>query len=717
MLSVCGCTKSKQVLNENSQQQETLKMEKGYPIFIYVDSKKLWGYIDEKGNEIIKPQYDKVTDFSDKGTALVYKNIPESFYEFDSKPLESGVIDISGKEIIPVKNQIVRMLGNEYYAVSDENFNNTEVFDSKGNIAFKKEGVKVSGFSEGVFLFEEINTKKMGSLDEKGEIIDKQGNVVPKEWNSSGTEAYWITPNPNNQYERLWGIRDKSGKVILKPEYSEVTNIWNDVFLVSKDWNNYGLVDGTGNFIINNSDKPITYLGDGLVALSSKPESRQAARYLKNALFDLKTKNKTDYKYYFVYDEYWGYVESKKSIERLSVSDDKNSFIIDRNGNLIEGAKVVDGYYRVTFDGNITKVENQGVYHSSYVVNAYYDKSGKLIWKAPEFNILAGNDAVIKTVLYQPSVAVRIEYPQISGMKDKSIEDKLNKRFLDLSGLNETKEEIEEKDFVYTYAEWFNTTISDKLLTIQLSSYMDSFGAHGNGFTTYKHFDLVSGREFLLKDLFKANSEFKVKLGKIVSKQYNSRADYQKEIEVKDDTDFYFLKDGIMIFYSQDMIASHAEGNIELFVKFDEIKDILNKEADIFKLINLEKYKIYDYKKKSEEDIERLMQRYEYCLVDAINNNNFKLVEEFLATSGPLYGQQQQLIESLKQQNISESIESMDVIKIEAIPDNKWTVIVKERIGVTKNNQKNIMDFTWKYTVLYNPETQKYSVYSLEKAS
>ena len=610
MIFACGCTESQKVFNESSQQQKFVKHEKRYPIFIYKDAKQLWGYIDEKGKEIIKPQYEKVTDFSDKGIAVVYKNIPENFYDFDSKSLESGVIDISGKQIIPIKIQIVKMLGNEYVAISDENFNNTEVYDYTGKIVFSKEGVKLTGFSEGVFLFDDNKVKKMGCLDEKGEIIvtpkyvsispfsrgkakalldwntneqqefiDKKGNVLPKESISSANEAYWVIPNPDNQYERLWGIKDKNGKVILKPEFSEVTNIWKDVFLVVKDWNNYGLVDGTGDFIINISDKPITYLGDGLLALSSKPESRHATRYLKNSLYDLKTKNKTDYKYYFAYDDQWGYVESEKSIERLSVSDDKKSFLIDRKGNLIEGAKVVDGYFRVTFDGNITKVENQGVYYSTYIVNSYYDKSGNLIWKAPEYKVFAGKDAIIKTIVYQPSITERIEYPQILGMKDYNVEEKLNKRLVEIFGLNQTKEE---NDYIYTYTEWFNTTITDKLLTLKICRYTNSFGAHGNGSTTYKHFDLNTSREFILKDLFKPNSNYNEKLGKIVSRQYSIRSESQKEIEVKDDTDFYFLKDGLMIFYSQDVIASHAEGNIEIFIKFDEISDILNKEADIF---------------------------------------------------------------------------------------------------------------------------------------
>ena len=39
--------------------------------FAAVCTDKSWGYIDETGNQVIKPQYEAVTAMSDQGTAAV----------------------------------------------------------------------------------------------------------------------------------------------------------------------------------------------------------------------------------------------------------------------------------------------------------------------------------------------------------------------------------------------------------------------------------------------------------------------------------------------------------------------------------------------------------------------------------------------------------------------------------------------------------------------
>jgi hypothetical protein len=46
--------------------------------------------------------------------------------------LESGVMDPSGKYIIPMKKQTIALHGNPYILVSDENFKQTVLYDLTG---------------------------------------------------------------------------------------------------------------------------------------------------------------------------------------------------------------------------------------------------------------------------------------------------------------------------------------------------------------------------------------------------------------------------------------------------------------------------------------------------------------------------------------------------------------------------------------------------------
>jgi hypothetical protein len=117
--------------------------------------KQKWGYVDSKGNEIVKPKYNSVENFKN-GLAMVDNNTSKklstgtalvattrdvvgreksrkvvAFYNNMKYISKEGVIDITGKVIIPLKYSIKRQEDDTFTVCKKEN-ENCAVYDKNG---------------------------------------------------------------------------------------------------------------------------------------------------------------------------------------------------------------------------------------------------------------------------------------------------------------------------------------------------------------------------------------------------------------------------------------------------------------------------------------------------------------------------------------------------------------------------------------------------------
>lgn len=116
-------------------------------------------------------------------------------------------------------------------------------------------------------------------------------------------------------------------------------------------------------------------------------------------------------------------------------------------------------------------------------------------------------------------------------------------------------------------------------------------------------------------------------------------------------------------------------------------------------------------KPKTEYDqIEELMNKYEKGLIEAINNNNFSLVELYLTEGSPLYKSQKNLVKNLYTKGIKEEYVTHDLGYVYFISKNIFKVEVVETIKI-KNPQKceEKKDFQWIYTITNADKTMKLS--------
>src|SRR5690606_19329500 len=77
-----------------------------------------------------------------------------------------------------------------------------------------------------------------------------------------------------------------------------------------------------------------------------------------------------------------------------------------------------------------------------------------------------------------------------------------------------------------------------------------------------------------------------------------------------------------------------------------------------------------------------------YCrsLANAVNNNDFKIVEPYLLKGSPLYNTQKNLVKNLNEKGIREELLYYDLLNIEKINDDTYEVTTYEAFNIISNN-------------------------------
>jgi hypothetical protein len=282
-----------------------------------VDRKEKWGYMNNKGEMIIKPQYDKAMLFNE-GYAVVFEfnnnlrlpvicsiidkngkkinsdNLIEAYgfseglaYVFTDK-MFSGYIDTSGNTVINLGNSLGNKFSEGLAAISNENMKFGYI-NKNGENVIKYSYEQADAFSEGLAA---VNyDTKFGYIDKTGEFRIKPehdyahefkegralvGNLYPyfmkTRWGVIDTLGNFIVdyiyPEANGYSEGLasvrdsvsWGFIDKNGNYVIESQFYYTGNFVDGIAWASKKNEKlYGFINRKGDFIleINNFDKII----------------------------------------------------------------------------------------------------------------------------------------------------------------------------------------------------------------------------------------------------------------------------------------------------------------------------------------------------------------------------------------------------------------------------------------------------------------------------
>ena len=193
---------------------------------------------------------------------------------------------------------------------------------------------------------------------------------------------------------------------------------------------------------------------------------------------------------------------------------------------------------------------------------------------------------------------IAISYPVISGLTDAKFQEELNyfiekqvtKAKDDIEvHLQEYVEMAEEGDFEIRphqlFVEYDVKANNDDFLSIAMTYYTYTGGA--NGMTVVNAFNInkKANTSFHLKDLFKADVDYKGIINKEIEEQIKLRSDGENEMffegemgfqGIKDEATFYLTDNNLVLFFEKYEIAPGAMGIPEFAISLASLGDILN---------------------------------------------------------------------------------------------------------------------------------------------
>ena len=434
---------------------------------------------------------------------------------------------------------------------------------------------------------------------------------------------------------------------------------------------------------------------------------------MKKALFDKTGKQLTEFKYYDI---------ERVDTGLISATDELTTVLLDDKGNVVNSIPKANGIGSIRPCGKLYKVEADGRLY-------YLTQGGKTVWTSDDTTRFE-NGLAVKINTFRPDRAMLIQYPEISGLPDLKVQEKINTMLkAKFIGTNKASNKDGE---MYTDSIDINFT-ADKnkdLLIIRESGYYYPIGAaHGQPTREDYHIDLKTGNLYVLKDLFKKDSGYKSKLPEMIKKIIaKANKEYGDPIYSEDLGDWEknsgaeIRKNAVRIYFYPYAIGPYAMGFPEFDISYDELKDMINTEGEFWKSFDREtpakpEEPVNEIAAGDKAKIEEAVKNYENGIIDAINKNDFRLAEPWLYPESSLFTSQKKLVADLNKKRIKERLEGYSVEKIEASNCGLfYRVYVKENISIQKPGKEYAASrFNWVYSIRYSYEDKRYELTYIEK--
>jgi hypothetical protein len=685
-----------------------------------------WGYINETGSFVIQPVYAYASDFNDKGIAVVadgnysyeYCNVyfinksgekvSGPFYSYvpnyvngiaiiNAKDDSSILVDESGKVILRSKYSILDY-SNDLLIFYDSAKKLSGLMDISGKIVVPAKYSNIQSLGDGNYRVE--------TTPDKYAILDKTGKL------QSHSYDYLYISDGLGKFEdkksNLSGYKKADGTIAIKPQFRQAGDFIDGYAVVGinggKYFLNYGLIDKNGSYVIKPEYSGIKYLGQGMFSVSqdSGADSSGTDYYSFKALFNSKGEKLTDYKYYRINNFNGDYA---------SASDNTATFFIDKKGNIAETLPKLQGIGDMTITGDIIKAALDGSL-------AYLKPDGNIIWKKDDI-VNLNNSINVKKVKYRRDYITYVEYPEISGLQNQTIQQSINKKLKDmfLDNFENHSKDKPEDGYPEDVNIGFTANISKNLIIINKSGYIFPIGAaHGMPSQDYIYIDSKTGAFYTLKDLFKAGSKYTEKLTSIVNTQLSLNARigkisggfgyFENSIKVSGDQGFIIGKDSIKVYYVPYAIAAYVAGFPEFEIPYGQLTGIIDTKGAFWNsfdktIVSRKIHNTSDIGSDKLKSIETLLGAYEKNIVEAVNSNNFSKVEATLQKGSSLYNSQKKLVQELYKKGTKEKLTDYEIYAVDFDFDkDEYRVYVIENVAV-KYKGKNFTNqkYQWCYSV------------------
>ncbi len=523
-----------------------------------VGIKDSYGIIDVKGNYIVEPKYSSIYEFSEglavvideKGFSVINEDgrvVTQKSYSFIGNYIEKralfsrsdkqgnslyGYLDTNGKEVIPAIYETAGDFkkGKAVVKIKQNEFALIETHGERINTFYY---AYVGDLGDGLLAFQKKVGGKFGYIDEKGNI------AIPERYIMAGAFS--------------------KGRAIVNMSDSFINEI--------------GLINRKGDFVIAPHYNDIKLLGENRVAVGKAIDNKRPYMGSKYSVADINGFFFID----FMYNDVSVYMNGL-----ASAYNNYYTFFIDIIGRGVKRLPIIDG------SGN---VEIQGTLVKAYVDQrvSYFDQSGNLVWK--QNSVIPLNKYYsVKEERFRPNKDYLVYYPQVQGITKEVILKSVNSKLAMLSKVKGINENVQ---LDYNYTGNFSIEFFKKdLLVLQLNGYEYHFGAaHGMPSKVYPCINIVNGRFYELKDLFKENSSYVKILSDIVGKQIKTESQYSyifpnSYIGIKANQPFYVKEDALFLYFYPYEIAPFAAGFPTFKIPYSHILNIINMNGEFWRSYN-----------------------------------------------------------------------------------------------------------------------------------
>lgn len=319
---------------------------------------KKFGFMDNAGRVVIKPQFDQADDFSE-GLSLIEINRTKQFID------ETGKVVIVPKDFEPINgftNGLAR-----------GNITNTSPYtkgyiDKVGKLAVDTKAMGACEFSEGLAC---VQSNKWGFIDPSGRYaIKPQFDEVSYFHDGLATVTFW-DQSKAAQHKR--GYLDKTGRIVIQPQF-DVTQPFSEglaaVGMKAGDDYQFGFIDKTGTMVIRPQFRWTFGFHEGLAAVQV---SEKWGYVDKNGALAIKPE----------FDDAQGFSEGLAAVAvngKWGYIDRFGRFVIEPRFN--EALAFTDGLAFVKVGGYDANAVNDVV--GSFDAEGkwgYINKSGAYIWE------------------------------------------------------------------------------------------------------------------------------------------------------------------------------------------------------------------------------------------------------------------------------------------------------------------------------------------------
>ncbi|HLO12746.1 MAG TPA: WG repeat-containing protein [Pseudoneobacillus sp.] len=554
-----------------------------YPGSVRVIGGKKWGYINHKGHFVTPVKYEDAQDFQENGLAAVKTNgnfgVINRYGQFIVYPKYSSINPFSeGRAIVMdekgfrVINERGKELTNKAYSFIGNYKNSRAMYAGKKDENYlygflNKQGKEIIPLQY-EYVTDFNNGKAVVKLtDGKYELIDQNGKTLQSFTSATVGQLSEAKMAFQPEKEGKFGYMNEEGKTVIEPSFTGAQPFKNNravVNMAEQYYFKYGLIDQSGKFVIEPIYNDILMLGENRVAVGKAINDEMPFIGSKYAIADVFGKILTDFKFTNVLDYQNGFA---------SASDGKNTFFIDKNGEVAQHLPVAKGNGTLSFEGALIK----GIIDMRL---RYYNLKGMLVWSQNQIIPLNDRFRVIERK-FSPNKDYLVYYPEIQGMRFEAMQKKVNNKLAKLSGV---KDIDPNQQLQSNYTGDFEISFFQKrLVVLEINGYDYPFGAaHGMPVKVYAHVDLESGVFYELKDLFRENSDYVKVLSDIIGEQIKNDPQYEYVFPntykgIAPNQPFYVDKNNLYIYFAPYEIAPYAAGFPTFKIPFTEIDSILNK--------------------------------------------------------------------------------------------------------------------------------------------